>query len=72
MIKSIYFLFFDYLTNGIIFFIYRVRSMISNGTLFIGLGTSHPGSINKYDRLRDSKTKIPSVIGVYFFVVMYV
>uniref|UniRef100_A0A915DJZ7 Uncharacterized protein n=1 Tax=Ditylenchus dipsaci TaxID=166011 RepID=A0A915DJZ7_9BILA len=40
-----------------------VRTMISEGTLFIGLGISHPGAMGGYERARNAQPEVPSVIG---------
>jgi len=40
-----------------------IKTMINEGTLFIGLGTSHPGAMGSYERARGATPSIPSVIG---------
>lgn len=40
--------------------------MLEEGTLFIGLGVSHPGAMGSYERARGATPRDPSVIGVSF------
>lgn len=54
------------------FLISSIQDMICDGTLFVGLGVSHPGAVSNLDRMRqdkkrdDGKQVVPSVIGVSF------
>ncbi|KAL3119144.1 hypothetical protein niasHT_003927 [Heterodera trifolii] len=40
-----------------------VQRMLEEGTLFIGLGVSHPGAMGSYERARGATPRDPSVIG---------
>uniref|UniRef100_A0A1I8BDY6 Piwi domain-containing protein n=1 Tax=Meloidogyne hapla TaxID=6305 RepID=A0A1I8BDY6_MELHA len=41
----------------------RIHDLIEDGTLFIGLGISHPGALGNYERARGAAPNVPSVIG---------
>ena len=41
-----------------------MQTLIDEGTLFIGLGISHPGAMGNYERARGATPVEPSVIGV--------
>ncbi|CAK5117554.1 unnamed protein product [Meloidogyne enterolobii] len=40
-----------------------IHNLIEDGTLFIGLGISHPGALGNYERARGAAPNVPSVIG---------
>ncbi|CAK5111404.1 unnamed protein product [Meloidogyne enterolobii] len=42
---------------------FRIHNLIEDGTLFIGLGISHPGALGNYERARGAAPNVPSVIG---------
>uniref|UniRef100_A0A914GQJ6 Uncharacterized protein n=1 Tax=Globodera rostochiensis TaxID=31243 RepID=A0A914GQJ6_GLORO len=41
----------------------EVQQLLAEGTLFIGLGVSHPGAMGNYERARGATPRDPSVIG---------
>ena len=58
LIKGLFFIFYIFRN------FFRIHNLIEDGTLFIGLGISHPGALGNYERARGAAPNVPSVIGV--------